>query len=470
MRIVMKFGGTSVENGEKIRHVAELLRQFHMEGNELVAVTSALGGVTDGLLSTAKDVSKSGKVSQVKEFITDLSKKHYDAINVAIDNENIRSECVEVIDSRVDELEKALIGICYLGELTNRSIDYISSYGERLAVPIVSGSIRSLGTPSKAFTGGEAGIITDSNYGDAKPLEDSYTRVHERLCPLLADHIPVVTGFIAQDKHEIITTLGRGGSDFSASILGASIDANEIWLWKEVHGILTTDPKIVSEASPIPQISYIEAMELSYFGAKVLHPRTIEPAIRHKIPVRVKNTFEPDFPGTLIVAEQQCREDVVKAVTLINKVALVNISGAGMVGTIGTAARVFSALANAGVNIIMISQGSSEANMSLVVNEEHLEAAVGSIRSEFTTNVVGDVAYDRDVCVVAVVGAGMDGIPGVAGKVFNSLGIAGINIIMISQGSSQHNISFVVSSGQALEAIKTLHCEFELDKQCKGSQ
>lgn len=463
----MKFGGTSVENGEKIRHVAELLKQYHMNGNELVAVTSALGGVTDGLLSTAKEVSRNGKVSQVKEFITDLSKKHYDAINFAISDESIRSECIGVIDSRVDELEKALIGICYLGELTNRSIDYISSYGERLAVPIVSGSIRSLGIPSKAFTGGEAGIVTDSNYGDAKLLEDSYKQVHERLCPLLKDHIPVVTGFIAQNKQDIITTLGRGGSDFSASIIGASINADEIWLWKEVHGVLTTDPKIVPEARPLAQISYIEAMELSYFGAKVLHPRTIEPAIRHKIPVRVKNTFEPDFPGTLIVAEQQKIQDVVKAVTLINKVALINISGAGMVGTIGTAARVFSALANAGVNIIMISQASSEANMSLVVNEDHLEAAVAAIRSEFTTNVVGDVAYDSDICVVAVVGAGMDGIPGVAGKVFNSLGKAGINIIMISQGSSQHNISFVVSIEEALDAVRTLHKEFELDKQCR---
>ncbi|MBP1908072.1 aspartate kinase [Methanolobus bombayensis] len=465
MRIVMKFGGTSVENGEKIRHVAELLKQYHMDGNELVAVTSALGGVTDGLLTTANEVSKNGKVSQVKEFITDLSKKHYDAINVAIDDEKIRSECVDSIDTRVDELEKALIGICYLGELTNRSIDYISSYGERLAAPIVSGSIRSLGIPSQSFTGGEAGIVTDSNYGDARLLEDSYTLVKSKLGPLLKENIPVVTGFIAHNKQGIITTLGRGGSDFSASIIGASVDADEIWLWKEVHGIMTTDPKIVPESRPIPQISYIEAMELSYFGAKVLHPRTIEPAIKHKIPVRVKNTFEPEFPGTLIVAEQKQIEDVVKAVTLINKVALINISGAGMVGTIGTAARVFSALANAGVNITMISQGSSEANLSLVVNEDQLEAAVAAVRSEFTTNVVGDVAYDRDVCVVAVVGAGMDGIPGVAGKVFYSLGNAGINIIMISQGSSQHNISFVVSSDEALDAVKTLHCEFELDKQ-----
>jgi aspartate kinase len=464
MRIVMKFGGTSVANGEKIRHVAELLKKYHNEGNELIAVTSALSGVTDGLLTVANEVSKSGKVSHVKEFMANLKKKHYDAIHIAIDSDNLRSAAIDAIDSRIDELEKALIGICYLGELTPRSVDYISSYGERLAAPIVSGSIQSCGISSQAFTGGEAGILTDCNYGDARPLEQSYDCIFNIMDPLLKEIIPVVTGFIAQDELGVITTLGRSGSDFSASIIGAAVKADEIWLWKEVHGIMTTDPKIVPEAKSIPKISYIEAMELSYFGAKVLHPRTIEPAIRHKIPVRVKNTFEPEFAGTLIVAEQNQIEDVVKAVTLINKVALINICGAGMVGTIGTAARVFSTLANAGVNIIMISQGSSEANMSLVITEEHLESAVAALKREFNNNVVGDVACDRDVCVVAVVGAGMDGIPGVAGKVFNSLGIAGINIIMISQGSSQHNISFVVSSEDAINAVRTLHKEFELDQ------
>lgn len=463
MRIVMKFGGTSVANGEKIRHVAELLKRYHENGDELIVVTSALGGVTDGLLNTANEVSVSGKVSHVKEFIADLTKKHYDAIHVAVDSDSLRSVCIESIDKRIDELEKALIGICYLGELTPRSIDYISSYGERLAAPIVSCSICSLGINSKSFTGGEAGIVTDSNYGSAKPLEESYSLINERLSPLLGNSISVVTGFIAQNQQEIITTLGRSGSDFSASILGAAVKADEIWLWKEVHGIMTTDPKIVPEAKCIPRISYIEAMELSYFGAKVLHPRTIEPAIRHKIPVRVKNTFEPDFEGTLIVAEQDQIEDVVKAVTLISKVALINISGAGMVGAIGTAARVFSVLAGAGVNIIMISQGSSEANMTLVINEDHLERAVAAIRSEFSNNIIGDVAYDRDVCVVAVVGAGMDGIPGVAGKVFHALGKAGVNIIMISQGSSQHNISFVVSTADSIESVRVLHKEFELD-------
>jgi aspartate kinase len=461
MRIVMKFGGTSVANGEKIRHVATLLKGFHDKGDKLIAVTSALGGITDGLLSTARDVSKNGKVSQVKEFIADITKKHYDAINAAIDSEMIISETIEVIDLRLDELEKALIGICYLGELTPRSIDYISSYGERLAAPIVSGSIRSLGIDSKWFTGGSAGIITDDNYGNARPLEKSYDLIDERLSPLLdCSVVTVVTGFIAENEAGIITTLGRSGSDFSASIIGAAVHADEIWLWKEVHGIMTSDPKIVPEAKPLAQISYIEAMELSYFGAKVLHPRTIEPAIKHKIPVRVKNTFEPSFEGTLIVADQVPSQDVVKAVTLIKSVALLNICGAGMMGTIGTAARVFTSLAKAGVNIIMISQGSSEANMSLVVMEDQLETAVNAVHSEFNKNVVGDVIYDRDICVVAVVGAGMDGTPGVSGRVFGILGKEKVNVIMISQGSSQHNISFVVNSNDAIKAVRALHREF----------
>jgi aspartate kinase len=464
MRYVMKFGGTSIADGKKIRHVAQLLISYKEAGDQVVAITSALGGVTDGLLTNAAEASQRGKVSQVKEFMTDLAKKHYDAISDAIDNDRIADEVIETIDIRIDELEKALIGICYLGELTPRSIDYISSYGERLAVPIISGSIRSLGTDSKPFTGGEAGINTTEDYGNARPLDKSYSQIKKTVGPLVESSIPVVTGFIAEDENGIITTLGRGGSDFTASLVGAAIKADEIWLWKEVHGIMTTDPKIVPEASTISQISYIEAMELSYFGAKVLHPRAIEPAIIHGIPVRVKNTFDTKFPGTLIVADQNCIEEVAKAVTLIRKVAAINICGAGMVGAIGTAAKIFSTLANAGVNIIMISQSSSEANMSLIVEQAHLKMAVKALEHAFNEGVVGEVAYDEDVCVVAVVGAGMDGSPGVAGKIFGALGTGKINVIMISQGSSQHNISFVVKEEDAEEAVKVLHREFGLGK------
>jgi aspartate kinase len=286
--------------------------------------------------------------------------------------------------------------------------------------------------------------------------------VKKRLGYRLGSQIAVVTGFIGENEEGIITTLGRSGSDFSASILGAALKADEIWLWKEVNGIMTTDPRIVPEAKTIPQISYSEAMELSYFGANVLHPRTIEPAMREHIPVRVKNTFEPEFPGTLVVAEKfQCKQ-VVKAVSLIKNVALINIEGAEMAGAVGTVARLFTALAKAGVNVVMISQGSSESNISFVVSETHAESALKALHEEFNREIVREITSDRNVCVVAVVGAGMAGTPGVAKRVFGALGNSMINIIMISQGSSQYNISFVVREDDVFAAVKTLHDEFEL--------
>ncbi len=465
MRLVMKFGGTSVGDGSRMRHVAELAKKYRDDGNEIILVTSALSGVTDALLKHAKEAADAGKTSLIKEFIADLTKQHHQAAHDAINTNGIVEKVTHEIDSRIEELEKALIGICYLGELTARSIDYISSYGERLAAPVLCGSLNSIGVKSCAFTGGEAGIITTDEYGNAKPLEITYSFVKERIEPLLGERIPVITGFIAESETGIITTLGRGGSDFSASIIGAALKADEIWLWKEVHGILTTDPHIVPEAQTIPVISYIEAMELSYFGAKVLHPRAIEPAIRHGIPVRVKNTFHPDFPGTIIVKDQKQSRDIVKAVTVIKNVALINISGAGMVGTIGVAARVFTTLANAGVNIIMISQGSSEANISLVVDDAHLDKAVKAIKSEFKNGIIKEVTQDRNISVVAVVGAGMANTPGVAGRVFGALGKSGVNVIMISQGSSQHNISFAVSEDEAKKAVAVLHKEFSLERE-----
>ncbi|HII01268.1 TPA: aspartate kinase [Methanosarcinaceae archaeon] len=462
MRLVMKFGGSSVGDGKKIRHVAQLLMKYYEEGNQIVVVTSALGGVTDMLMENANFASTKGKVTLVKEFKTELTNKHHEAVKEAIDNPKIAEEVLQILDIRIDELEKALIGICYLGELTPRSIDYISSYGERLAAPIISGAIRSLGVSSTEYTGGEAGIITTGDYGNARPLEKTYELVEKRLGCRLESQIQVVTGFIGENEDGIITTLGRSGSDFSASILGASLKADEIWLWKEVNGIMTTDPRIVPEAKTIPRISYSEAMELSYFGANVLHPRSIEPAMREHIPVRVKNTFDPLFEGTLVVADKfQCRH-VVKAVSLIKNVALINISGAEMAGTIGTVARLFTTLANAGVNIVMISQGSSESNLSFVVSEAHVEKAVKALHGEFNRKIIREIISDKEVCVVAVVGAGMAGTPGVAKRVFGALGNSMINIIMISQGSSQYNISFVVREKDAIPAVRTLHQEFEL--------
>ncbi len=458
-RLVMKFGGVSVADGQRLRHVGDLVKHFNGD-NEIVLVTSALQGVTDDLLDCARKAAKDGNVSEVSAFMDKLTRRHNQAIDEAIRDPQIAAEVKASVGKKLSELEKAYIGISYLGELTMRSLDYISSYGEQLAAPILSGVLRDMGIESRAYTGAEVGIITDGNYGDSKPLEKTYDLIPQRLLPLKG--IPVVTGFIAKDERGTITTLGRGGSDLSASLIGAAIDADEIWFWKETSGVMTTDPKIVPEAKPIPSISYREAMELSYFGAKVLHPRAIEPAIRKGVPVRVKCTFDPDLPGTRIVQGDVQKEDVIKAVTLHKNVALLNISGAGMIGTPGVAARAFTALARAGINIVMISQGSSEANISMVIEEKQLEKAEDAIRAEFPRDLVKDISHNRDVCAVAVVGAGMAGTPGVAARVFKAMGQARINVVMISQGSSEHNISFVVSSKDGERAVQELHREFGL--------
>jgi len=354
-----------------------------------------------------------------------------------------------------------LIGISYVGELTPRSLDYVLSFGERLCAPILSGALNSIGVRSKWFTGYEAGITTNSNFGRASPIWDiTNKRVNETLKPLLKEYVPVVTGFIAGDEKGRITTLGRGGSDYSASIIGSALNADEIWIWTDVDGIMTTDPRLVSDARTIKVISYIEAMELAYFGARVLHPKTIEPAMEKGIPVRVRNTFNPENEGTLIVREQERIEDIVKAVSVMKDVVMLNISGASMIGMPGIVARVFNALAEENINILMISQASSEANISFVIAKEDLKKALKVLNKEFKNNYIKQIDYLKDIAIIAVVGAGMIGTKGVAARVFKAVADAGVNIIMIAQGSSEVNISFVILEKDAKKAAEALHREF----------
>jgi aspartate kinase len=461
MKLVMKFGGTSVGDGKKIRHVAELAKGYFDQGNQVVLVTSALAGVTDELLNIASDAYEHGKVTAVAEVIASLKSKHFAAVDEAVTNKKAKAEIIEFLTVRIDELEKVLIGICYLGELTLRSKDNISSYGERLAAPIVSGALISLGVPSKYYTGGEAGIVTTDVFGNAKPLAKAYSLIDERLTPGLKSSVQVVTGFIGENEEGNITTLGRSGSDYSASIIGVGLNADEIWLWKEVDGIMSANPKIVPSACTIKYISYQEAMELSSLGAEVLHPRAIEPSMKHHIPVRVKSTFKPDFDGTLVISENKMSKNVVKAVSMIKKISLVNVSGAEMAGSVGKIAQIFSALAEKNVNVRLISQG-SESSISFIVNEADRAKTVKAIKTELGDSY--NVDFRSDISVVAVVGAGMAGPPGVARRVFTALGNENINIIMISQGSSEYNISCVVNSADVNKAVASLHAEFELDK------
>ena len=469
MRYVMKFGGTSVADGSRIRQVGELVRSYYDEGNEIAVVVSAMSGLTDELQTIAERLtSEYAEITEVAEFVHLVGKRHFDATYAAIEDEMIITEVISEIETRLEELKNALTGIYHLGELTDRSYDYISSFGERMSAPIVSGALKSLKVQSVFLTGGEAGIITDSKHRGARPTEITERRVHERLVPLLkVSVVPVITGFIAYNIHNIITTLGRGGSDYTASIIGSAVDADEIWIWTDVDGIMTADPKLVSDARTLPQVSYAEAMEISYFGAKVIHPKTIEPAVTKGIPVRVKNTFNPNGANTTIVDMVANDQSLVKAVTAVNNVALITLSGAGMAGTIGVAAHVFAKLAEAGVNIIMISQGSSEANISVLVEEEHLSSALTALhglKNEFNGNVIKEISCNEDVSAIALVGSRMAGKPGIVGRIFSRMGSINVNVIMISQGSTEHNVSFVLKRDSVRRAVESLHEEFSLSE------
>jgi aspartate kinase len=467
MRYVMKFGGTSVGDGIRIRQVGELVQRYYDEGNEIAVVVSAMSGLTDELQTIAERLtSEYAEIAEVAEFVHLVGKRHVDATYSAIEDEMIITEVISEIETRLEELKNALTGIYHLGELTDRSYDYVSSFGERLSAPIVSGALKSLKVQSVFLIGGEAGIITDSKHRGARPTEVTERRVHERLVPLLnVGIVPVITGFIAYNIHNIITTLGRGGSDYTASIIGSAIDADEIWIWTDVDGIMTADPKLVSNARTLPQVSYVEAMEISYFGAKVIHPKTIEPAIAKGIPVRVKNTFNPNGANTTIVDKVANDQTLVKAITAINNVALITLSGAGMAGTIGVAAHVFSKLADVGVNIIMISQGSSESNISMLVEEDHLSSALNALhglKNEFNSSVIKEISCNEDVSAIAVVGSRMAGTPGIVGRIFSRMGSINVNVIMISQGSTEHNVSFVLRRDSVRRAVESLHEEFSL--------
>lgn len=462
----MKFGGTSVANGKRIRQVANLVVNHVDRDYAVLVVVSALQGVTDRLLEASHQV-KNGDGEYIHEFTQELIQKHLTAARKAVEDPDIREEVEQRIRSLVEELEKVLTGIIYLGELTPKSKDYILSFGERLSAPLVWGALTDLGVNAQHYTGKEIGIVTDSHFGEATPLmKVTRHQVKQKIEPLEKDLVPVVTGYLAATPDGEITTLGRGGSDYTATILGAALDVDEVWIWTDVDGLMTSDPQIVPTAKTIPEISFQEATEMAVFGAKAMHPQALQPAMQSNIPVRIKNTFSPENPGTLIIKEQKIKPgDVVKAITLVRDVALINVSGAGMIGAPGTAAKVFHILGKENINILMISQSVSEANISLIIPRNMLERAVTKLEIALLgKGLIQEVNTEDDVCVVGVVGAGMKGTPGVASRIFTALTRQGINVRMIAQGSSELNISFIVKDNQGEEAVQAIHEEFQLNK------
>jgi len=466
-KIVMKFGGTAVATGENIRHVASIVAESAKQGCGVVVVVSALDGVTDELFEAAEQALKE-KQDYIQAFKQRMLDRHYAAIAKAIKNPRVRKEVEQIIQKTIDELEKVLTGICYVGELTVKSKDYVLSFGERLSAPIVCGAIRDLKLESQCFTGKEAGIVTDANFGEANPLMNvTMHQLKERIEPLLEKGIiPVVSGYIAGTQDGVVTTLGRGGSDYTATLIGAALAVDEVWIWTDVDGIMTADPKIIPSARLLSELSYQEAAEMAIFGAKAMHPRALEPIMKENIPARIRNVLNPKNPGTLISSEQtMTRRDAVKAVAIIKDVAMINVSGAGMVGAPGSYARIFDLLGKNNINVMMISAAASEANISLVIRRNLLGRALSTLEIALLgRGFVSDVTAEDDVCVVAAMGANMKGTLGVASRIFTTQARNGINIRMIAQGSSELNISFVVKEKDGTAAVQAIHDEFKLDK------
>ena len=467
MRLVMKFGGTAINSADKVRHIASLIKSQKEKGNdEIVGVISAARGMTDKISSIPLNIKTSDK-----QFITDFLKNtsyiHINIIDNAIKNEKLKNEARSVLTALIKELEDILTGVLLLGEITPKSLDYLMSFGERLSTPIVSFALRDLGSLSEYLTGKEAGILTDSNYGEARPLMDTTRlRVVHKIEPLLSSNvIPLVTGFIGADQNGNTTTIGRGGSDYTATIIASSIDADEVWFLGDVDGLMTADPKIVSEARVIKEVSFAEAMEMALFGAKYMHPRALEPVMDTKIPVRIRNAFKVDHQGTLISQNlTKTSQKTVKSISAIRHTALIDVSGGGMVGAPGTAAKIFDALAKNRVNIMMISQSPSESSISIVVRRDELDKAIMTLDLNLLGKLVKRVNINNDVAVIAAVGSGMRGIKGVAARVFNAVAKRNVNVIMIAQGSSELNLAFVVNDSDCEQVVIALHDEFELGK------
>jgi aspartate kinase len=466
-KIVMKFGGTSVGTGANIRHVADLVTQ-NAKDYRVAVVVSALAGVTNNLIEVACQAKKSDE-KHIQAFTKELLDKHLKAISTAITSKQVQKETSQIIEKIIGELEKVLTGISYVGELTPKSKDYVVSFGERLSAPIVWGAIKDHKAETQCFTGKEAGIVTDSNFGEADPLMNFTTHlIRERLGPLLEKGvIPVVTGFIAANQDGIVTTVGRGGSDYTATILGVALEVDEVWIWTDVDGIMTTDPKIVPAAKMLPQLSYQEAAEMAIFGAKAMHPRALGPVIKENIPVRIRSVFHPENLGTLITKEPNAKvTEAVKAVAMIKDVAMLNVNGAGMVGAPGSYAKVFDVLGRNNINVMMISTAASEANISMIIKRGLLGRAISNLEIALLERggIVSEVTAEDDVAVIAVMGASMKGTLGVASKIFSTVAKKGINIRMIAQGSSELNISFVVKEKDGVAVVRAIHEEFGLDK------
>jgi len=465
LKLVLKYGGTSLSSPSDIRNVAKNVASL-AKNNEIVVVCSAIDGVTDDLIRISTMIEQRNKNDATKT-LDNVIKKHKQFANQTIKSSTIKKQLLEKLNIDVLELQELVRGLTLLKEVSTRSLDYLISFGERLSDDLVSFSLQDLKNKSTALNGKEVGIVTDSNFGESRPLMDTTRiRISKTLGSLLAKKIiPVVGGFAGADQHGNITTFGRGGSDYTATIIASCINADEIWLMSDVEGLMTADPKLVKNARLLNEVSYAEAIEMAQFGAKQIHPRTFEPILSKKIPMRIRSTFDTKNTGTIVTASPSARtKRTVKCVSAIRNIGLIDLSGGITFAAPGTAAKIFTTLAEKNVNVLMVSSNPSESSLSLIVNKPDLEKAVTSLEMNLLGKTVKKIDATPSVSIVAVIGSGMRGTVGVASKVFSAVHKVNANVMMIAQGSSELNLAFVVKDSDCKSVVQSLHTEFKLDK------
>lgn len=460
--LVMKFGGTSVGDVLAVQQVVDIVREARSSWSSVVVVASALAGVTEALLSQAFKVAQ-GDESEIEANINNLRARHQALLEAFVAEEERRREALQSIEYLLQRLASLWQAIAVLGEATPRALDAVAGMGERMSVRVLAAILNAVEIPAQAVDATEL-IVTDAQFQSAHPdMEATRVKVETFLRPLLAlGMVPVVTGFIGATPEGIPTTLGRGGSDYSAAILAAALHANEVWIWTDVDGVMTADPRLIPEAQTVPRLTYREVAELAYFGAKVLHPKTIRPIIEAGIRLRVLNTFNPSHPGSEIVGDAPMILDgVIKAVTAVRNQRLITVEGRGMLGVPGVAARTFTAVARTGTSVPLISQASSEQSICFAVPAETASRIVTALEEEFASEIkrrdIDRIWASEEVVILTVVGSGMQHTPGVAGRVFGALGAQGVNVIAIAQGSSEVSISLVVKAEDLQAGLRALH-------------
>jgi len=463
--VVMKFGGTSVGQADRMQRVAEIVEE-HARSAEVIVVVSAMGGVTDMLIRSASEASQ-GDRDQWKGVRRELANRHRQVADSLLPAGE-QAKVLPRLAEHVGNFENLCSGFSLVREVTPRAMDTLASLGELMSATLMAAILRSRGLAAEAVDATEL-IVTDENFGNATPLfSETESRTRQGLAGLRRrGAIPVISGFRGATRQGVCTTLGRGGSDYSATLIGAALDADEVWIWTDVDGVMTADPRLVPTARIIPRISYREAVELSFFGAKVLHPKTIQPVMKRKIPVWIKNSFNPPCPGTMIgpVAGSEGQPGV-KAITSVSKAALLTLSGKDTMSFARLAAKVFGSLSLENIATLMVTQSSADNVLCFAVHDADLRRVKANLEKAFELEMLHDymgaIEVMPHVAIVVAIGENMKGTPGIAGRAFSALGRRGTNIIAIAQGSSELSISFAVKSSDVKEAVNAIHEEFRL--------